>query len=186
MAGIFLVLDAMHYREMQFRTPLCHDGGKLLQCVLDRYSIPRQQCRIGYCFEGQKKSLPKKRTDIKRPSYVQGRDRFLIPHLVKLHEKMKLAKKDLGKIEVIGLGRLACECLTGNSVLKRLTGTTWKVKDRWKDIVEKAWITGSTDAALFDPQQITEITGVLVNAAERAGIKTEFREIGMFDWSNYI
>lgn len=182
MAGLFIVLDHMNFLEQQTKLKLSHDGGKLLKFLLARLSILPNQWKHGYCFEGQKKTLEKE-----AGTHKKERQQFLRDHLTRLHERMVLAKDELGEMQIVGFGRLACECLTGSTELKKRSGTTWKPLPIWRDLTQRVWICYSTDAALFDPVQVVEMSGVLARAAERVGIITKTRiELPMFDWSEYI
>jgi hypothetical protein len=178
MAGIFIVLDHMNWLEQQGpKYRLNHDGGKLLKFLMQRLSIGSNHWTFGYCFEGQKKSLPTKKKE---------RQAMLGKHLTTLHERMVLAKKELGQMQIIGVGRLACECLTGSSELKKRSGTSWMPLQRWRDLSDQVWICYSTDAALFDAGLAVEISGVISAAARKAGVETKIKtDLPMFDWSEY-
>lgn len=176
MPGLFIVLDHMNYQE-QMGIRLSHGGGSLLKFLIRRLSIDSNQWKFGYCFEGQKKSLP---------THKRERQVMLKTHLARLHERMRIAKEELGPMQIIGAGRLACECFTGSTELKKRSGTTWRPLAKWKDIVDKVWICYSPDAALFDAGLAVEITGVLANAAKKAGVSTKTNlSLPMFDWSEY-
>ena len=182
MSGLFLVLDCVHWKETKFRTPLCHDAGRLLIWILERQSIPRDRWRHGYCFKGAKKSLPTKKRE---------RQKALEASLGELHDEISAAKRDFGELALVGVGRLACESLTGASVLKDYSGTTWPLSPSWRDLgLDKVWISQSTDAALYNPTLSVEISGTLLAAAKKVGIPIgPFRGPGELpepiDWLEY-
>jgi hypothetical protein len=55
---LLLLLDYQHQLERNFRSPLCHDGGKLLTWILQRHRIPRERWLHTYVSLGDKKDLP--------------------------------------------------------------------------------------------------------------------------------
>jgi hypothetical protein len=180
MAGLYIILDSMQWEEIRKKQRLCHEGGKLLLHTLNRLSIPRDKWFFGYCFEGNKKALPTKKTE---------RQEVLIPHLKLLHGRVTAAKEQLGEIRIVGLGKLACECLTGSSELKKRSGTSWKVKKLWQDLTERAWVTYSPENALFDPVVWVDITRVIGSAAQKVGIQIRLKtneELPPFDWSEFL
>jgi hypothetical protein len=182
MSGLFLILDCLHWKEERYRKLLCHDAGKLLIWILERYSIPPSRWRQGYCFKGQKKVIPTKKPE---------RQEFLKGALSELHAQIAQAKKDFGgELQLIGLGSLACECLIGGSRLAEYSCTTWKVLPQWRDLgIAKAWICSSPTAALYKPDLAREISGVLMAACRKVGIESKPRLLGElplpFDWTEY-
>jgi hypothetical protein len=182
MGGIYLVLDSMNWEEVRSKRRLSHDGGKLLLHIINRLSIPRQQWAFGYCFEGSKKQMPME------ASKKAQRQVFLKPHLEKLAGRIAIAKQEMGGLQIVGLGRLSCECLTGSSELKKKACTSWKVNKLWEQLVERAWVTYSTEAALFNCGLYVDIGAVLAAAATKAGIEIRMKdnnELTPFDWSPY-
>jgi hypothetical protein len=82
---------------------------------------------------------------------------------------------------IVGMGRLACETLTGESVLNSRAGTWWQTED-----FGKVRIAQSTESALYDPELIVGISGVLTDAAVWAGLEIRFDpSVPMFDWEPY-
>lgn len=166
---LVLVLDLPHYMEKKLRQPLAHDGGKILKMCLARLSIPRESWVHTYCYQGDKEELPKKKQD---------RLDKMAPDLLKAKEFIRLNQPCV----VLGLGRIACEFLTGASIISTRAGTCWKTPK-----YGKVWITNSPDAALFDPGMVVDIYGVIAKAAEAANIPTKFDPtIPLFDWSEYV
>jgi hypothetical protein len=90
---------------------------------------------------------------------------------------------------MIGLGKVSCECLTGSSELKKRSGTSWKVKSLWKDLTERAWVTYSPEAALFDSVLEVDIAKVIGSAAKKVGIELRLKnneELPPFDYSDFL
>jgi hypothetical protein len=123
MSGLFLVLDCRHWKEERYRAPLHHDAGKLLIWTLERQSIFRSQWRHGYCFKGQKKTIPTRKKE---------RQEFLKESLALLHNEIAQAKEDFGELQLIGLGAVACESLVGGSRVNEYSHTSWEVLPWWK------------------------------------------------------
>jgi hypothetical protein len=183
MSALFFLLDSYNFMEAQTHKELSHDGGRLLMWLTDSLSLQRGRHWIhGYCFRDQKKFLPTRKED---------RKKYLAQSMDNLHLQMAEAKQKYGKLVVVGLGKLSCETLLGEVNLNDRAGTYWtNYRTMWRDIIDKqVWIANSTDAALFDPVLIVEITRVLTMAAWDAGIPTRIRladEIPVFDWSSYL
>lgn len=164
-----IVLDQMHYMEKKLREPLSHEGGKLLRMLISRLSIERKDWVHTYCFSGDKAMLPKQK---KKRLDALSLDRR------KLHLFIDVNQPCV----VVGLGRLACEILTGASLINSKAGTCWTVPK-----LGRVWICYGPDAALYDPGMAVEIYGILAKAAEAAGIETKFnREVAMFDWGEFV
>jgi hypothetical protein len=178
--GIYIILDSMQWEEIKNRQRLYHQGGQLLLNIINRLSIPKDKWMFGYCFEGNKKQLPTKKVE---------RQTFLVPHLKLLQGRVTVAKEQFGDIRLIGLGKLACECLTGSSELKKRSGTSWKVKTLWQALTERAWVTYSPEAALYDSVLEGDIARVIGNAAMKVGIELRFKtndELPPFDYSDFL
>jgi hypothetical protein len=183
MSHLFIVLDAYNWQEAQSHRELSHDGGRLLMWLTDSLSLQRgKHWTHSYCFRDQKKFVP---------TVKEERKRYLTDAMARLHSEMEEARRRFGALVVVGLGKLSCECLLDATDLNAKAGTYWKnVRRMWFDIVtDRIWIANSTDAALFDPVLIVEITRVLAKAAEQAGIEIRLRgpdELPVFDWSKYL
>jgi hypothetical protein len=169
--------------EAQTGRELVHDGGKLLQYLLDRLSIPRTGWVHSYCYRGQKKELPTTKKE---------RSKALEQWMVALALFIRKEAEEVPnrQLEALALGRLACECLTGSSEIGKKAGTCWKPRQEWREIgLKRIWISYSTDAALFDPGLTPAIYGVIAAAARTAGFgicsKTP-QELTPFDWSEYV
>ena len=147
-------------------------GGSILKFTLKRLSIPRDAWVHLWVYpEREIRDIPSKKA---------AREKFLAPHINKLEEEILLHSPSV----LVGLGRLACEFLTGTPVLKNKAGTCWSNR-RLSD--KKVWIGYSPVATLFDPNLYVDVTGVIANACQRAGIPTHFDpNVPIFDWSPYM
>lgn len=164
---LLLLLDSIHYMEQRLRRPLGHGGGQLLQMLLKRLSIRREDWVHEYCCEN-KEELPKKKKE---------RLQALLENIRRVKERIRMNEPCI----IVGMGKLSCEVLTDASLVKSRAGTCWRTKD-----FGKVWITYSPDAALFDPPLVVEIYGVIAKAAEAAGIPIEFNpKVPMFDFEQY-
>lgn len=148
--------------ERKLNRELAHDGGQLLKMLLARLSIKRTDWVHAYCYDGLKQDVP---------ATKPRREGMISPEAL---ERIKANQPCV----VIGLGKLACEYLTGASLVSTRAGTFWE-----NPLYGTVWITYSPDAALFDPTLVVSIYGVLAKAAAWAGIETQFNpSVRMFDW----
>ena len=156
----------MHDEERM--KPLSHDGGQLLQMLIRRLSIRREDWVHDYCFIGIKGQLKKKKKE--RQLQLADDMRRLD---VKIHANDPCV--------VVGMGKLSCEVLTGASLVSAKAGTCWNTEK-----YGKVWVTYSPDAAMFDPTVVVDIYGVLANAAKAAGIETQLDlSVPMFNWDGF-
>src|SRR5262249_53123562 len=151
-----LVLDSMNWQEIRFHQELGHGAGELLRFMLRRMSLSRQTWTHAYCFRGDKKDIPSKKKE---------RLGFLADHLTAVNQLISANQPCV----VVGLGKLACEYLTGHSVISDRAGTCWPTANHGR-----VWITYAPDAALFDPVLCVSIYGVLFKAAEKANLNPKF------------
>jgi hypothetical protein len=184
MSGIFIVLDCYNPFELFKRKELAHDGGLYLRWLIERQSILPNQWTHGYCCRKTKKEIPTQK---------EVRKKFLETSMSILKRDMEEAKRHFGKIVIVGLGKLSCECLLDRIDLSDRAGTYWTgVRPMWYDVIDegdKVWIANSPDAALFDHVLIVEITRVLKQAARQANIRTLWRpndDLPMPDLSGYL
>lgn len=172
-----IVLEQRNWMEQRTNQPLSHDAGKLLLFLIKRLSIPRESWVHTYCFLGQKKQLPKKKKE--RKDFLQQ----------DMERVVEIVEMNLPCV-VVGMGKLASECLLDNapSILKKRAGTVWDTNSRFAKLgIERAWISYSTDAALYDPVLAVGISRVIGKAAREAGIEIQLnQDLKMFDWSNYL
>lgn len=156
---------------------LCHDAGRLLVWLVRRLSIPREKWNHTYCFMGQKKQIPTKK---------KLRQTFLAADMVRLRDFLGRNQPCV----VVGLGNLTCECLLDGapSTLKKKEGWSWNTRSRlFKMGIEKAWVSYSPDAALFDASLCVNISRTIGHAARQAGIDIKLNnELKSFDWSKYL
>lgn len=163
--------------EQKNRQLLCHDAGRLLVWIIKRLSIPRDRWNHTYCFTGQKKQLPTKKKDRK---LLLAADMQRLIDVVKANQPCVL----------VGMGKLTCECLLDDapSVLKNWAGTRWGTNQTFSKLgIRTAWISYTTDAALFDPELSVGISRVIGKAAAEAGIPIKINtNLSMFDWDDYV
>jgi hypothetical protein len=179
MSAIFIVLD--HYNAYEHK-PLIHKGGEMLKWLLASLSIPNDRWRYGYCYRGFKKEIPTQQDE---------RKKFLESSMSYLLEEMKTAQAEVGQLVLVGLGKLACECLMDKVDLKDRAGTYWEqTRKIWFPIVMgRIWIARSPEAALFNAVLEIEIIRVLKEAANQASIPTKWRgcdEIPHPDFSEFL
>lgn len=170
-----IVLETRSWQEIREKTPLVHDGGQFLCWMIKRLSIPRDRWIHTYVFEGNIEHIPSK---------VWERKKFLEPHIEALKDFMVSNKP----CSVVGMGKLASECLTKGSVLKKRVGTYWGVKPRFMEAgVKHAWITNVPDAGLYDPSLLVDITRILGKAAREAqiDIKIDYQLPMYRNWHHY-
>src|SRR4029077_1677326 len=159
---LMLLLDSSRGRK-----GLWSGGGQLLQMLMRRLSIIREDWVHDYCCE-DKDILPKKKKE---------RLMVLAANIRRIRELIRLNNPCV----VVGMGKLPCEVLTDASLVSAKAGTCWRTRD-----FGKVWITYSPDAALYDPGVVVDIYGVLAAAAKAAGIITEFNpNIPMFNFEEY-
>jgi uracil-DNA glycosylase len=168
---LIIILDCLSWQDRRSQGErLDSDGGRLLKFLLQRLEIPRESWVHTYCFLGERKELPNRKKE---------RLETLEPYLAKVERLIDLHKSST----LVGLGRIACEFLTGTPQLISKAGTCWSTS-RSKT---KAWISYSPEACLFDPGLAVDMTGVLANAAARAGIKTGFNlRLPLFVWEPFL
>jgi hypothetical protein len=166
---VVIVLDTKHWQEIRFHDELGHDAGRLLKFLLRRMSLARGSWSHTYVYKGSKDDLPGKKKE---------RLTFLTDHLTQVNEHINHHLPCV----IVGMGKLACEYLTGHSKLIDRAGTCWRT-----GLYGDVWITYSPDAALFDPVLCVSLYGVLFKAAESAGIEPKFDpSVPMFDWTPYL
>jgi hypothetical protein len=153
-----MLMDLPYYAERKLA---------LLKWLCSRWSIKREDWHELYCYNVKiKAAIPKKK-----------QDRLAMPDLVKAEDNIKATSNYL----VIGLGKHSCEFLTGASLLNSRVGGCWNTKK-----FGEVWITYSPDAALYDPNLVVPIFGVIGMAAEEAGIKVKADpKVPMFTWEEY-
>ena len=74
------------------------------------------------------------------------------------------------------MGKLAAEVLVGGPYAHKKIGAWWEPK--WQPFgeklgIKKVWLTYTAEAALYDPNLAVDITGILDDACEHAGIPTK-------------
>jgi hypothetical protein len=75
---------------------------------------------------------------------------------------------------VIGLGDLACECLTGDSFLSRRAGTYWRVLPEFQRAgVHKVYIAQDSLACLYKPDLAVDLAGMVYLITCELGIPTK-------------
>jgi hypothetical protein len=156
---LLLLLPYPHPLEVQFRRPLCHDAGKMLVWILERHKIPRERWSHTYCFWGLKKALPT-RKDEREETLRMDREQLA----------SFFATESPG--EVVALGKLPCEIMTGDSILKHKSCTCWRPLPVWQKLgIKRVWITHSAQEALYKPDLAVDIAGVLCTAAKKLGLQ---------------
>lgn len=182
-ANLLIVLDCYNFFEVQMKKELVHDGGRMLRYCLERMSIPREGWKHTYAYKGQKKDLPTRKKE---------RWTFLATSMEELGRSIQkeLIRVPESNTEVLAVGRLACECLTGSSEIGKRAGTCWKPRKEWQETgLRRVWVSYSTDGALFDPALVTSIYGTIATAAKAAGFVLQHKtpqQLTPFDWSEYI
>lgn len=172
---LLVVLENKNWQEIAERANLIHDAGQFLKWMINRLSIPRDRWVHTYCYEGKARDIPTKAWE---------RKDWLEPHVEALLDFM-LANKPCS---VVGMGKLAAECLTKGSLLKKRAGTFWGVKPRFfLAEIDHAWICQAPDAALYDPGLFVDITRILGKAAREANIDIKINyELPVFrNWHKY-
>jgi hypothetical protein len=75
---------------------------------------------------------------------------------------------------VIGLGDLACECLTGDSFLSRRAGAYWRLLPEFQRVgVHKAFIARDSLACLYAPDLMVDLSGMIYLITCELGIPTK-------------
>lgn len=172
---LVIVLENKNWQEIVERTELVHDGGQFLKWLINRLSIPRDRWVHTYCYEGKASDIPTKAWE--RKTWIE-------PHLDALLDFMMFHKP----CSVVGMGKLAAECLTKGSLFKRRVGAYWGVKPRYRQVgIDHAWITYMPDAALFDPRLFVDMTRIIGKAAREADIEIEINyQLPIFrNWHKY-
>ncbi len=174
---ILVVLDCRNFEEVKSRRDLIHDGGKLLKHMLDRISIPRDSWEHTYIYSRTKNNIPTKKLD---------RWNFLNAGMLDLRYQIS----NYQPTEIVAMGGLACEILTGASRVSDREGTCWKFRREWQDLeLKRVWVSYAPDAALFEPGLMCNIIGVLATAGKAAGLNVRpkpLNETLVFDWTEYI
>lgn len=180
---ILVVLDCLNFMEVQMKRELCHDGGSMLRFLFDRLSIPRMYWEHTYAYRGQKKEIPTRKKE---------RWSFLTTAMLDL-DRFIQQRRDTptrSNVEVLAMGRLACECLVGSSAIGKKAGTCWKPRREWSESgFKRVWVSFSPEAALFDPGVAVSITGTIAAVAKATGFVVatkSHKEVPMFDWSEFL
>jgi hypothetical protein len=161
--------------EIKEKRQLVDDRGKLLIFLIKRLSIPRHAWVHTYCYDGNNpKSIPTQKWK---------RKTFLAPYIEKLLDFISLNSP----CTIVGMGKLAMECMLGDSLLKKKAGTYWRPNIPFTKLgVERVWITRSPDAALFNPELAVSLSRCIGKAALEANIDIKIDyTLPMFDFSNY-
>ena len=88
---------------------------------------------------------------------------------------------------VVGLGRLACEALTGSHEIGKYDGTWWESTEALtRQYSPTVWIGPSVNAILMNPGLAGELHRVLWAAAVHANYQPALCQIEPFDWSEFI
>jgi len=174
---LLLVLGYRDYEEIRAKKDLIHGGGMLLKHMLDRWSIPRSSWDHTYVFSHHKNAIPTQKME---------RWQFLKDSI----EDLKHYIQNYDPTEIIAMGALPCEVFTGFSRVTRKQGTCRRFRKEWQDLeVKRVWISLSTDACLFDPNDMVKISRVIRTAAKVAGIPIKpkpLNEAISFDWEPYL
>jgi hypothetical protein len=143
------------------------EGETLLENICLRYNLIKDKhYKLYYCYAAQ----PRGRA-VARPRESAR------------HNLMKMWLTDVNPI-IVGFGWIACDTLfeVGRSRLKTKVGCKWRIKDYEQNW---AWQSYDISAALFDPNLIVDISGVIVTAAKEDGHKiTVNKSIKPYHWKN--
>jgi hypothetical protein len=185
------------------------DAKWLLLWLIKRLSIDRKKhCVFEFCYPGKKAEIPTRKAE---------RVEFLASHITALCDRLRLHRpgEEIPESKVIalqflnipgektyrrhlaegdpksglvGMGRLACECLSGDAQLKRWAGAYCETLPAFQRVgLTRAWISRDPVAALYDPNLAVDLSQGIWYMARGLGIEMKMdHSLKMFPyWSYY-
>lgn len=153
------------------------DAVQLIDYMFARMSIDKSQYYLEYvlkCYPPGGK-VPSKKKD--RAVCLEACSTYRDPTMMVLNPTT-----------IIGLGRTACELLTGGTKIGDWSDCWWEPKDpSIRQYCPIIWIGPSPVAVLMNPTSSPDLYRVLWRAAEYAGLTPAYnRSVKMFNWSDFI
>lgn len=175
-ARMLILIDWPTFVEDRTNKPMSGEGAKLVRWMFRRMGMSDRDYYLEYvvkCYPPDGKS-PTRKAD--RMACIETCSSYRVSTL------------QMGQFSmVVGLGRLACEALTGSHELPKYEGTYWTPTEvQTRQYSPVVWLGPNVNAVLMNPSIAQELNRVLWKAAEDAGYTPRFTEVEPFDWSEFI
>jgi hypothetical protein len=176
------------------RSQVAEDAKKILFYLLRRLSLQlREQCVFEFCYPGPQREIPTRKKE--RELFLAPHIEALCQRLaaLRLGQPVPESKlRDAGLLNIrgpetgdalsqrleslppsglVGMGKLACETLIGESHVREFSDCDWETLPCFQRIgIQKVWITHDLVASLRDPNLTVDISGTLAHAAMDIGL----------------
>jgi hypothetical protein len=177
------------------RSQVAEDAKKILVYLLRTLSIsPREQCVFEFCYPGPQREIPTRKKE--RELFLTPHIEALCQRLAALRLGQPVPESELREAPLlnirgaggagdaltervsslppsglVGMGRLACETLIGESHVSEFSDCDWETLPYFQRIgIQKVWITHDLVASLRDPSLTVDISGTLAHAAMDIGL----------------
>ena len=175
-ARLLLLVDHPTFVEDRSNKPMSSEGVKLVHWMFKRMGMTSDQYYLEYVI----KCCP---SGGKLPTNKAARMQAIEACSTYRTNTLHLGAHSV----VVGLGRLACEALTGSQELNKFDGTWWEPTEAsTRQFSPVVWIGPGVNAVLMNPGIAGELHRLLWAAAVHANYQPVLTQVAPFDWSEFI